>query len=906
MPGNVTPPPDWLAAARGVGRVDAGTALNPPFAFDAIGGYAASSDATIQRLRFIHAHPELLAAPRPDLGPRCYECHLGNYASLHDLETAVRRVPHYPQKPHAEFLKDYQTDLRFLETHLKIRAKFIGEDIFSARQKIIEQLDVTYRSTDSSWPLADLAWSIAQMLVVAQGLPLPMTVEMKDLLATDLATLAPAEAGAPPAFLDVAAAPDTAAELAGNRLPYTYAVPDYAGGDIIAGRMVGPQRERKPRWEADGAWESEWTFGGLSPFHHREEVFRTLTHFRGTIPQLRETLFARHPILPLLRHYMRDEEYGYYLANTVRMTNRFVRNLRLLGIILALRQDLGSANASFAEAFVNAPVAAINWLKYKPLFLSAALGYYTGPDDPLRQAVEGIAAGFTGPWTLIDVLDIGVMMVGLAPLLLSPVGIALSPVLLATVTAAGVGIAFYRAAEAQVEYASTGNQKKFEAIDPALMVVEQADDRNAALFFLALELVSVVPLGKAARILSDGATARAAVRTRSVVPAPLAHASGIDTAARGVEGQAMAGARGLVDAPAPPLRAEIPDAPAARPDAPATDVARSAAADAPVAALPPPTEAARGLDAAASGTAGNAAMREADDISARVARSEPTGPEPLHRALEPRLPPRNQPLRDQLRTLAPGQWAELAEWQARLLTRMFEDYDLLARDAGTVEEMIKIAKSWSGGRAQLGAIAATGELTILRRLHLAPEAFPTSIESPVGITVWQPALPGARDVNNPKIAQIAMVASRSGQRTPDFDCLLTDGRTIAVEVRTVTGTPGVRRGSTRPRNVEETMSLAKYRGLFPQTSPTGDKIVDAVAEKIERDQIGHYKSQGYIAVVVEAAADPAIVTPSVRTAIEERMRNAPHVLGVRVLIGDRADAFIAIDNPARAGIDHIF
>ncbi len=243
---------------------------------------------------------------------------------------------------------------------------------------------------------------------------------------------------------------------------------------------------------------------------------------------------------------------------------------------------------------------------------------------------------------------------------------------------------------------------------------------------------------------------------------------------------------------------------------------------------------------------------------------------PLARGLEPApLPTRRPDLHQLFATLAPEQWARLQPWQARSVVATFDEVPKLMPDAETVRELIMIYRSWQPGRPEMNAIAATGELTILHRL-----------------------------ARSKVVGKIGMIASRSGQRTPDFVCILADDTEITIEVRTLTGTGKVLQGGVRPRVFDETMSYERFLVEFPKSNATQDRIREAIRDKFRRDQIGAFNSQGYVALVVDQATDAGLLSAEFQDSIRQMLAGRPHIFGVRILIGETVDAFIPIDNPS--------
>ncbi|OQK17696.1 hypothetical protein AU255_07470 [Methyloprofundus sedimenti] len=466
-----------------------------------------SLDVVIQRLRYIHANPMLLKEHRQKLQDRDLRIHS---PGVHPEYTAIteQRAPAYGWVSYDDFKKAYEHDLSLFESQLKVDAKLLGNTIYSRRSGIVSSIRANYQNPSDT---TELAAYIAQMLVVAQGIPLPLTVELKSLLANNIMSGNKTSSGKP-LFFDTGPTPDTQAEVEQYVLPDTYDRTIVQGsGDTIGGRSnVGKViNTKRPKWEGVGGWLKEWTFYGLSPFRDRREGLTKVLGVKDNISKLRQRLISKHPIIFLLRHYepLEYDSYfswsdkGYFLANSVRMTNVVNRHFRIMKVILRLHADLKKSNKRFSDEFIKSETNTIDWFKYKPVFESAGLPYFLNENDPLLGAVKEISSRFQSKTGWIDWIEFALLIIGLITLLALPLGFALSPIFLGMISTAGVGTALHRAVEARINYQKTTSQSRFTEIDPFLKVVEVNDKRNLTSFFLALECISIIPVSKLAKLI---------------------------------------------------------------------------------------------------------------------------------------------------------------------------------------------------------------------------------------------------------------------------------------------------------------------------------------------------------------------------------------------------------------------
>lgn len=482
------------ADQRGTGEAFDGTTDLAFFAIEM------SFREVVRRLRFIHANPWLLIDVANSHQDRRDGVHYGKYVNEEGVQKAEARKPAYGLLSFKEFRKAYSADLALFESHLKYRAQQNGSLVLQRRQEIVSAFDDQYRGEFGIQEINDLAQFAAEMLVMTQGIPLPLTVEMEEDFAVELA-IAELENHDNPITLPPEDNPQTALDVSAYVVEreYTETVV-YSDGDLIGGGMPKPQvvRTPVPRWEGDGTWLKEWAFFGLSPFTDREYAITNILGHSGEFEQHRERLLMPHPVLLMFRHYENSAESGYYVANSLRMKNRVDRHFRLLRLILKIIADLNQANARFANEFVNNKSATIDWEKHKPLFETAGLQYCEGENDPLLGAIKAVSDGFS-KWRAIDYIELSLAFAGLVVLFMLPFGVTIAPTYLAIMSALGVSSAIYRALEAQTKFHERSAHIYFEDIDPALKIVEQSDDRRMTSFLLALELVSLVPITKVAK-----------------------------------------------------------------------------------------------------------------------------------------------------------------------------------------------------------------------------------------------------------------------------------------------------------------------------------------------------------------------------------------------------------------------
>lgn len=727
-------------------------------------------------------------------------------------------------------------DRTLLREWLRGEATLLGAELVKNRRELVSRVATHYADPEVK---KDLSRSLAITLTLRTGLPVMRSAETQDLgiIADE--------------YFGAEARPNTRTDLGTNlwRPVYKDLPPDDVRkryGRTITNADAPGLRLLWQEWSDDPALNR-------SPFAKRHEVLDQLYDYR-TAEDWRKSILSAHPIMLFAQREFWGEWAILALCDAIRDTDDGLRFRVIDRFVENVLGNLTAANTQLNDGLsVTYWFDYVDWGDYVPLLALASGKLITGKDDPLFAVLKREIYPSLDETSYTDIagyllLAVGVGMLiatwGSATLLAAPLAAKGAAVLFAmeiAVSSAGLGLAakdFYDALQSANQ---DGLEKLIAELDPKLKAFESTSSVTMATGAMLLEvlLTALFPPSRAfvhgaARNLGDASTAAA----RNVPPPHL---------------DAPINARGLPDHPHQPTHAGEVLPPNAATDTVAPD-------------LPASSRAPGMTDEMGEVRATPPSVTNLNNTS----RGIDSGPLPLERHLDP--PPiseRSLPLQQQLQVLAPLQWERLTPKQARFAADMFERYPKLARNGPTVQEVAKWIGSLAPGRTEFGAIAATGELSVLIRLS-------------------------AQD----SVAEITMVASRSGQRTPDFDCVLTDGQVISVEVRTITGVPQPGRGTRRPRTGDETISIDHYQMSFPKTDPTTKSILDSVSNKINHDQIGRYNSQGYIVVVVDRATSPDLVTPAIVAQIGEMLDTQPHIYGVRILIGDATDQIISIDNPA--------
>ncbi len=404
---------------------------------------------------------------------------------------------------------EYAADLDMFEYGARQTARQIMRDQLERRGAIASAIRSAYRSPAAK---EELAQALAILCSARQDLPLIISAnqwrdpDLKEVLGG----LAEIEHFLPP-HDDGAGTGSTYTDLKRFDTYSTRIIKIEGGGGLLASGTLasgeGPAREKD--WPGFARWSDGWDLGrkgaskGRGPFPERRHAIAAI-YGHLSDADMRAAIYRAHPIALMIPHHTPR---SYRVADILRMGVE-ARNTALDGLIDEICDWMETANRGLFDEVLGTRLEDIDWRKYRNLFQLSASVLASAGSDRLEPAIEKLLKRIDEEWTWEDIFTLAMLVIGLALLaatLVATMGGASPAVagaiaaITAVVDGAGFILQFRDMLNAFLDYAQHGGELYFGQIEPALQMMEVQDNRGSAVFWTALETVSLFPWTKAAR-----------------------------------------------------------------------------------------------------------------------------------------------------------------------------------------------------------------------------------------------------------------------------------------------------------------------------------------------------------------------------------------------------------------------